>query len=89
MLYCTYLFVSFVSCYGIDYFMSEFVSFYYIVGYSYTYKRTSTNVHVIKRYTVLRLGLLEPPPTYTTYAINWNRLNNLDREPPRNHSCEV
>ena len=23
------------------------------------------------------------------YATNWNDLNNLDRGPPRDHSCEV
>ena len=30
--------------------------------------------------------LLTPWPTYTT---NWNGLNNFDRGPPRDHSCEV
>ena len=30
--------------------------------------------------------LLTPWPTYTT---NWNGLNNIDREPHRDHSCEV
>ena len=30
--------------------------------------------------------LLTPWPTYTT---NWNGLNNFDRRPPRDHSCEV
>ena len=29
--------------------------------------------------------LLTPWPTYTT---NWNGLNNIDRGPPRDHSCE-
>jgi len=24
-----------------------------------------------------------------TYATNWNGLNNFDRGPPRDHSCEV
>ena len=26
---------------------------------------------------------------WPTYAINWNNLNNFDRGPPRDHSCEV
>ena len=30
--------------------------------------------------------LMTPWPTYAT---NWNGLNNFDRGPPRNHSCEV
>jgi len=26
---------------------------------------------------------------WTTYTTNWNGLNNFDRGPPRDHSCEV
>jgi len=26
---------------------------------------------------------------WSTYATNWNGLNNFDRGPPRDHSCEV
>jgi len=35
---------------------------------------------------ILKTYFLTPWPTYAT---NWNGLNNLDRGPPRDHSCEV
>jgi len=35
---------------------------------------------------ILKTYLLPPWPTYAT---NWNGLNNFDRRPPRDHSCEV
>jgi len=35
---------------------------------------------------ILKTYFLTPWPTYAT---NWNDLNNFDRGPPRNHSCEV
>ena len=35
---------------------------------------------------ILKTYFLTPWPTY---ASNWNRLNNFDRGPPRDHSCEV
>ena len=35
---------------------------------------------------ILKTYFLTPWPTYAT---NWNGLNNFDRGPPRDHSCEV
>jgi len=35
---------------------------------------------------ILKTHFLTPWPTYAT---NWNNLNNFDRGPPRDHSCEV
>jgi len=35
---------------------------------------------------ILKTYFLTPWPTYAT---NWNSLNNFDRGPPRDHSCEV
>ena len=35
---------------------------------------------------ILKTYFLTPWPTYAT---NWNNLNNFDRGPPRDHSCEV
>jgi len=35
---------------------------------------------------ILKTYFLTPWPTYAT---NWNLLNNFDRGPPRDHSCEV
>ena len=35
---------------------------------------------------ILKNYFLTPWPTYAT---NWNDLNNFDRGPPRDHSCEV
>ena len=35
---------------------------------------------------ILKTYLLTPWPTYVT---NWSGLNNFDRGPPRDHSCEV
>jgi len=35
---------------------------------------------------ILKTYFLTPWPTY---AFNWNGLNNFDRGPPRDHSCEV
>ena len=35
---------------------------------------------------ILKTYFLTPWPTYAT---NWNGLNNVDRGPPRHHSCEV
>jgi len=35
---------------------------------------------------ISKIYLLTPWPTYAT---NWKGLNNFDRGPPRDHSCEV